>query len=361
MKKLSIILTAVLFASVISFAQNSALVNQTDNQNIATVDQTGTDNSAAVDQFGRNFAQVDQSGGNGNSAVVAQGTSGSYVFNYYQPAYNGDWQNGAFIEQIGSDNAASIIMTGSREYGSIYQEGSSNTGAQAIGTQHSEKSGQHSGIDMSQFGDFNAAAQSTYASFGSAGIKDMTVTQQGSFNTAFQASVGGYGAIMTITQIGNNNNSPAESGNAFDLSATGLTSPLALPWAHKPAGEFTQYANQMFGNSVMYVEGSNNNTAQYQEYTVWSLSGRNNADMTILGDGNDAAQGQLGQYNESSINISGSGNVVLSSQFGDSNVAEIDLLGTSDGNVAGIEQNGNAHNASILQNGAVNTATILQQ
>ena len=34
------------------------------------------------------------------------------------------------------------------------------------------------------------------------------------------------------------------SGNAFDLSATGLTNPITgLSWTHKPAGDFTQYQN----------------------------------------------------------------------------------------------------------------------
>lgn len=319
-------------------------------------------NVATIDQYGSNIAEIEQTGSN-NTGDIEQGSVGTPVTNNKVPTYAGDWKGGAFIDQIGDANNASINMHDGGNNGScIYQFGNNNIGSQDIGTSHSiGTSWDLMGVDLDQIGNNNLASQTTVASFGSAGVKRMFVLQQGNYNVADQLSVGGYQNDQNITQIGNNNNNQDESGNAFDVSATTLANPLSLSWAHKPAGDYTQYANQMRGTSHMYVEGDNNNTYQYQEYTVWSRSGDNDAWMDIYGSENNVVQGQLGYQNSSDIDIVGGGNVVTSSQLGDSNMVDIDLVGGSADCVVGVEQIGNSHDATVFQSGASNFAKIVQQ
>ncbi len=342
MKKLSF-LFAMIFTVTMVMAQNSG--------NIAT-----------IDQFGSNIAEIEQTGSN-NTGDIDQGTLGTPVTNNKVPGYAGDWKGGAFIDQIGDGNNASINMhDGGNNGSSVYQLGNNNEGHQDIGTSHSiATSWDLMGVDLDQLGNNNSATQTTVASFGSAGVKRMFVIQDGNYNVADQLSIGGYVNDQNITQIGDNNNNPTESGNAFDVSATTLANPLSLSWAHKPAGDYTQYANQMRGTSHIYVEGSGNNTAQYQEYTVWSRSGENDAWMDVYGDNNNVVQGQLGFQNSSDIDIDGNGNVVTSSQLGDSNLVDIDLVGGSNNCVVGVEQIGNSHDATVFQSGASNFAKVIQQ
>ncbi|MCJ7696312.1 MAG: hypothetical protein MUO40_12940 [Anaerolineaceae bacterium] len=317
-------------------------------------------NTATVDQYGTNIGIINQTGLD-NDAAIDQGTLATPVTNNKVPGYVGDWIGGAFIDQVGVDNDASINMhNGGNNGSSVYQFGDDNKGYQDIGTSHSiGTSWTLMGVDLDQLGDNNWATQKTVSSFGSAGVKRMFVIQDGDYNIADQLSIGGYTNAQDIVQKGDNNNNPTESGNAFDLSATGLANPLSLPWAHKPAGDYTQYSNQMYGTTHMYVEGNDNNTAQYQEYTVWGLSGRNHAMLDLYGNTNDVAQGQLGEYNSSDFDILGDGNVVTGLQWGDSNIATVYILGNN--NVAAIEQLNDGNNGSINQVGSGNTGLILQQ
>lgn len=360
MKPLFVILTAMLMVSAIVLAQgNTSTIDQTGNQNIATVDQTGSGHTSTVDQFGRNHADVDQYGGNNNTAVVTQGASGSPVNNYYQPHYAGDWINGAFIEQVGSDNTAEIAMSRSSNGASIYQAGDGNEGYQDLGsTYHNTTNWNRMGLDIDQVGDNNYANQKTVASFGVFGIQGMVIEQVGDNNVADQYSKGGAYATMEIYQVGDNNNNPAQSGNSFDLSPTGTADPLNLPWADKPAGDFTQYQNAYKGTAHLSIAGVGNNTAQYQEYTVWSAGGDNDAYMDIAGSTNDAGQGQLGEYNEADMDILGDNNVAAQLQHGDSNSALMNIVGSS--NVSGMEQMGDGHSATTNQTGNNNSARVIQ-
>lgn len=338
MKHLLVVLTIILFASL-SFAQ---------------------DNSSTIEQYGANIGIITQTGSD-NNADIDQGTAASPVTNNKVPAYAGDWKGGAFIDQMGINNDASINMhDGGNNGSSIYQFGDENKGYQDIGTSQTiATSWTLMGVDLDQLGSGNWATQKTIASFGSAGIKEMFVIQDGNENVADQLSIGGYVNNQSITQVGSYNNNPTASANSYDVSSTGLVDPLSLPWAHKPIGDFTQYSNQMRGNTVIDVVGDGNNTFQYQEYSVWSLSGENDAFMDVTGNYNDVAQGQLGEYNSSDIDIIGSSNVVTNSQFGDSNIGTIYVEG--DLNVAGIQQTNNGNDGNVYQVGSGNTGLILQQ
>ena len=360
MKKLLTVAVAMLFVAGFAFGQgNVADIAQDGNSNSAAVAQAGASHEAYIDQFGTNVAEVDQYGGDDNYADIDQGAAGSAISDPGTPSYNGDWIGGAYIEQNGSDNDASITVRRSGAGASIFQEGSRNEAHQDLGsTQHRTTNWNRMGLDIDQIGDDNYADQKTMFSFGMFGIQGMALVQEGDKNTATQLSRGGTYATMEVYQYGSRNNNPSESGNAFDLSAVGFD-PFALPWTEKPSGEFTQYQNGSRGTAHLEIHGNDNNAAQSQEYTVWGVGGDNDACLDITGDLNDAAQGQLGEYNYSDVDVMGSSNVVGTSQLGDDNAADIFLNGSS--NVAGINQVGNSNDADINVFGMNNTATVVQQ
>jgi hypothetical protein len=325
-------------------------------------------NTSTIDQYGSNIGKVVQTGSY-NNADIDQGVAGTPVTNNHVQGYATDWIEGAFINQTGAHNDAWTSMmkaaasgTGSTNGAAIDQIGDYNKAYQDIQTAISRTNNwNRMGLDIDQTGDNNYANQKTVASFGTYGIQGMWIYQEGDYNIADQYMKGG--AYMRdqveIKQVGNNNNNTTMSGNTYDVSATGLGDPLGLPWAYKPAGSFTQYMYQNGGSAIMHVTGNDNNTYQYQEYTVWSLSGQDDAEMYITGNTNDAAQGQLGEYNYSNISVGGDRNIATTGQDGDSNIATISTTG--DDNVAGIKQVDNLNNGAILQVGNNNTATILQQ
>ena len=115
---------------------------------------------------------------------IDQGTVATPVTNNKVPGYVGDWIGGAFIDQIGDDNDASINMhDGGTNGSSIYQFGDDNQGYQDIGTSHSiGTSWSLMGVDLDQLGNNNWATQKTVPSFGSAGVKRMFVIQDGNYN-----------------------------------------------------------------------------------------------------------------------------------------------------------------------------------
>ncbi len=320
----------------------------------------GQDNDAIVEQYGTNIAEIEQIG-DLNEGFIYQGASGSAVTN---SGSNGasDWKLGAFITQEGTDNTAEIDMNTSDNGAKIDQLGDYNWAKQELNVAHSKTTDwDKMGLDVNQDGNNNWANQKTVLAFGTDAGANMIINQVGDHNVADQLSIGGWGQKMQIEQIGHRNNNPLVSGYSYDVSATGLTDPLALPWAHKPAGVFTQYAYENHGETDMYVEGDDNNTHQYQEYGLFSVSGQNDAWMDVVGSRNNIAQGQLGDLNESDIDVNGDDNVVTTSQHGDDNWAKIELLAGSNDNVAGIEQSGDLNTASILQSGVTNFAKVIQQ
>ena len=321
------------------------------------------ENDAEINQYGTNIAEIEQVG-DLNEAIINQGDEGASVTNSGSNG-SGDWKFGSFITQEGTDNTAEVDVNTSKNGTSIDQLGNANWAKQELNANISKTTDwDRMGLDINQEGDNNWANQETRAGFGTYGVQGMMINQDGNYNIADQMSIGGTNQQVEIEQIGNNNNNPDESSNVFDVSATGLANPLALPWVLKPAGDFTQYMFQNKGVAHMYVKGDDNNTYQYQEYVTYGGDegqGQNDATMDVWGSGNNVAQGQLGDLNSSDIDINGDGNVVTTSQLGDSNMATIQLLLGSDNNVAGIEQTGDWNEADILQSGVNNFAKVIQQ
>ncbi|HPG40732.1 MAG TPA: hypothetical protein PLP19_16820 [bacterium] len=339
-------------------------VDQIGNQNIATVDQVGNSHNASVQQYGRNYADVDQNGGNGNKAVVAQGASGAPVNNYYQPGYASDWKEGAYVVQTGNTNDALIDMNSNNGEAGIFQTGDLNQGSQELNsTYHRTNANKgYMAIEIKQIGNENVADQKTLASFGSYGIQKMLVFQEGNLNNANQLSKGGMASEINVKHVGNNNTGAA----SVDVAATGLASPLALSWTGPQAadvtnGVYSQFQDGRYSKAVIDVAGDGNKTTQAQQYTVWSTSGANEATLGIVGNDNASIQGQHGESNDSFINVSGSGNVIATSQAGDNHIADIDLLGSSDTNIAAIQQTGIGQSGTIMVNGVNNFSQIIQQ
>ncbi len=374
MKKLITAVVFMLISTALVAQSNSAVVNQTGDGNTGTVTQTGNTNNATIDQYGTNLAEVNQIG-EYNNANVDQGTDANPVNNVPSTYHT----KGAWIDQIGSNNDASISSvydgsmynSGSGNAGSIFQLGDENIASQMLNSHTSNRpnTSMRVAVEIDQLGVGNIAHQRTRGNFGSYGIQQMWVDQLGNDNFVNQYSNGGMQSTMTVVQEGNNN------GNATsaDVTSTGLTSPLDLPWGTKmhPAnsggidasaianGEFTQYQNGRFSTATIDVLGSDNKTTQAQEFTVWGASGANVATIDIMGDMNAVIQGQMGEYNESYVDIDGSDNVVTTSQEGDYNIADVDIIGMN--NIGAIQQTGDSNSGTIYQNGSSNTATIIQQ
>ena len=305
MKKLCLLVLVMMLAAGMAFAANTS-----------DVEQTGSGNTASVDQYGNNLADVNQDG-NTNTANIDQGASGADVSNNHLPSYPGDWILGAFIDQLGSGNDASITMTKSSNGASIDQDGDGNIASMNIGTTQSKTTNWAlMGLDIDQVGNTNEAYQTTIASFGCYGIQGMPIVQTGGNNYASQWSKGGMASTIEIFQTGNFNSS-------------------------------TQSQDARYSTSHAVIDGDNNITDQDQTYTVWSISGQDDACIDITGDYNNASQYQLGEYNIADIDILGDSNIASTSQMGgDSNYAFIDI--SSNGNTAMIDQDGMSNNAQVL-------------
>lgn len=331
MKKIAVILLALLLTSGMALAQN---------------------NDSEIKQYGTNIGEVFQKG-DGNEGNIYQGSSANPVSN----AATSSWKLGSWIDQIGNDNYANTDVNNSSNGTSIDQLGNDNWAWQQINTFETKTTNwNRMGADIDQNGNDNYGWQKTVYSFGCYGIQGMLIDQDGNDNYAKQFSKGGMAGTMEVIQNGNNNNN--STTNPLDVSCTGQRNPLTLPWAEKPGGAYTQYQNGRYSVAHAKVTGSDNNTAQYQEYTVWSISGDNDAYIDITGNGNDAVQGQLGEYNYSDIDIQGNDNVMANSQWGDSNTATFSIIG--DRNCAGIEQRDNNNTGLVLQNGNDNIGLIKQ-
>jgi len=331
-KRILAVVMALVFAfglTGLALAGNVANITQVGDLNVANTTQTGDLNVANTSQYGRNVGNIDQVGKN-NDATIGQGAPGSPVDNYKQPGYVGDWINGAYIKQDGNSNSASIIERRSSTYAHIYQVGDYNFGSQDIDTYESKANSNfipHRGVQIDQVGDSNEAYQTTVASFGCYGIQDMQIFQQGDSNYANQYSKGGMASVMEIFQTG-------------DLNIS------------------FQYQDGRFSRAHASMIGDNNYTDQYQEYTVWSISGQNKADIDIVGSNNIATQYQKGEYNEAHIYQNGDFNSVSQTQTGDGNYASASQFGNN--NSITQTQTGNGHSSTVTQTGNWNVAVVTQ-
>jgi hypothetical protein len=282
---------------------NTSTVYQKGDGSQATVTQVGDLNNSTVDQYGKNQAEVSQTGTD-NDSDVDMGKSGFPQNNFDTDGPTGHhW--GAFVTQDGEENSAKVEMYGSNGTATTYQEGDRNIAEQLIKTGSSGAIvGGRPGLDINQVGDDNEAYQETDPSFGTYGIQDMTILQTGNENFADQYSKGGMQGKMEVIQDGNYNNS-------------------------------TQYQDGNKAIAKADIVGDGNTTDQYQEYTVWG-GGDNEANIIILGDDNNATQSQIGEANLSDITQTGNLNIASSTQTGD------------------------YHTSTITQFGGENTATVQQ-
>jgi hypothetical protein len=335
--KRAVVLIISLALVGLAFATNTSTLNQQGPKNTGTISQMGDDHEAYVDQYGTHYADVKQYGGDNNYADVDQGSAATPTSDAGYPSYAGDWIGGAYVEQDGNNNIAQIDDNKSSNGALIYQDGDNNEAYQILGsTQHKTTSWARMGVHINQVGSDNWAKQETISSYGCYGVQGMMIDQQGDGNYAHQYNVGGMQSDVIVKQIGSNND------YTVDVSATGID-PLGMTYAHKPAGNFIQYSHGRYCTQDIDIQGSSNHTAQYQEYTSWSVSGHNYEEIDIIGSNNNAAQGQIGEFNWSHITQTTDSNVAATSQTGagtaewDGNNATI-TQGGGDGNVGSIIQ-----------------------
>ncbi len=355
MKKISLVF-AMVFAAGMVMAQNTSLVEQVGNLNGATVSQTGTLNDATAKQIGNsdvalvkqigtsNIGVSDQINGNSNNSTVDQdGTSNEayltqgMVPNYYAAPYNISssvpaFENVGSIKQIGSNNYSEFVQVGTKNSGSVSQNGNGNIGYAYQGW-----------------------------AFGFWGETPTTAALSSTNSTA------------TISQIHNNND-----GNIWQYGGD------------NNKANMTQDGNS---NLARISQGFIYADAAYNfRYPVYNTK-NNTATITQSGDGNAAKLFQLGDANSFTLTQSGGGNKVgiaaggllearngYFEQDGDGNTfvgaqangATLDNTSRQTGNdnyinlsqgtgdVAKIIQDGSLNDAILTQGGGGQTATILQ-
>ena len=301
--------------------------------NTSNVNQSGVNNAADVTQTGANYSEVDQTGDD-HAATIDQ------VGNSYRP-YPGSWlYMGADVDQYGGDgNEAHISASNGPHEARIDQNGNSNLATQGLGaTAHYTNNPSRLGLHIKQAGDGNEAHQATSPSFGCHGVQGMLIDQLGNSNFADQYSKGGMASVIEIFHDGDGNSS------------------TQVQWAR-------------FSDAHVDIDGDGNTTVQDQTYTVWSISGDDDALIDIVGDGNSASQYQLGEYNLADIDIDGDLNVGTTSTTGDSNDAIVDIDANSNGftisqtggnlNYALINIDSNGNTAMINQNGMSNNTQVV--
>jgi len=99
-------------------------------------------------------------------------------------------------------------------------------------------------------------------------------------------------------------------------------------------GYFPYYMQVQYGNwneAYVEVDGNNNNTCQWQggPEEWWTTGDHNYAEISIVGEENNAKQVQVGDENYACIDVSGDGNTVCQYQEGYDNSASTIIVGNS--------------------------------
>lgn len=394
MKKLLVIIVAVIFSAGLVVAQNTSTTEQTGNSNTATTTQTGNNDAeivqigdfqeATVTQGGDNLSGVYQlNNGYKNEGTITQTGSGNEAW-INQGMTNGYWADYKTVDA--KWNKSSITQTGNSNYGSLEQYGGSScsNGNEAYLTQNgnsntaygyqgwayggwgetyttSHLKSYNSTINISQVNNNNYAATWQYggnrneASISQDGNNNLAQISQGFiysdypytfshpvYNTTdnkaeiTQSGDNNFGKVM---QLGNNNSLKLSQGNGssvgYDASATGL---------------------EASRNAYFQQDGNNNQFAGVNKSgNSISFSGSVDAEQVNGAELDAVSEGISGYYGSFQ---KGDGNTIGLRQYNDK--ALIQQLGNS--NTAVLWQQGvDVHNATILQNGDSNTATVLQQ
>lgn len=322
MKKLVIIICAVLVPFGIAFAQsNIADVNQEGGNQNANVTQTGSLNNADVNQFTDNF-------GPQTSDVIQTGAGNTVEVSQSQTGGGDNFLNSAFIQQIGDGN-----------YGKQVQVAPGSN------------SGQH--LIAYQTGDDNIAEQSILGGY----TESFSVQQVGNENQAYQTALGGRHNHGEILQTGNENlaTQTVDGSNNGYMAAEVLIQQAGNN--NTATQDFYGYGWSHMNNGQIYQTGDENIATQL-------ASGRS-LDLQITQEGNlnEAFQDANGNnfdlgYGELIINQSGEDNFATQTVIGDGNQGYINQFGEN--NNAFMNQTGDMNWAQITQTGNGNTATVTQ-
>jgi Curlin associated repeat len=363
MKKLFVILVAVIFSAGFVFAQNTETTTQTGNNNDADIIQTGSNQDADVSQTGNtNKTDINQFNDNGivaTAKVTQTGSNNDSKIDMDQLGYSTNTPSSAIIEQIGNWNV-SYQRTYSPGYSSgvdVYgiQTGNNNDLYQRILGGYTDR------FDAFQTGNNNDATQRMTGGTNSKGL----ITQDGNNNTAYQDLSGannGYylapsGGPITVDQNGSWNTADQ------DFVSTG-------GWTNGNSGFVTQTGNSNYARQDVTgwavdvqseVIGNNNDTRQY----VGSLG--DESFILAIGDRNIVKTDQQGDYNYSDIKLNSAGigkandNKVDVKQVGDYNHFELGIVRGDiggDNNNVDIDHDGNGHFNRVKIDGSNNKIKI---
>jgi len=337
MKKLLTLAFAFVFMTGVAFAQsNDASVDQSGDDNDATIEQIGSQNQADLIQ--RNFgssghtADIFQDGSQNTADVLSQGGVGTNVVD---------------LDQLGSDNEATIAQLWGQNTAEVLQDGSGNV----VNLQH--RGSFQSFADVMQVGDRNSAVILDVGQTGSNPNtdNDAIVSQTGDDNTVLieQGVFGGASeSVADFTQQGAGNYFETKQVRSFNNSVTGTQ-----------VGDNNYYRASLRGSDntvTMDMIGDANRGSWSIGSLGWPHEPEGNT-LTIDVDGDDNySTGSIkGDYNTVDIAQFGSGNRIGSSWFTTDGVV---IEGNH--NTATIAQMGNSDHASTMQMGDGNTATITQ-
>ncbi|HKJ32229.1 MAG TPA: hypothetical protein VKA34_10400 [Balneolales bacterium] len=343
MKRIALSIFVLMLSVSFAMAQskdNTATVNQTNNNNTATINQTGATLNTNVVQNGNNgTANITQLAESGNvieqNALINQ-VSGKGNFADIKQTQSGTGTTPtpdlAKIVQQGNTNIAKISqiapLYSSGQTSKAFQYGNGNVSYQAIERGHTINQ-QY----VNQNGNSNYAKQTTY----SGSYQDFSIMQNGKYNDARQ-SITGENIHAYITQDPGNNNiakqtltggSDKEQNpyNTATIKQAGNWNQAYQTLAFGPYGDsFIQsgYAKILQNGNNNYalqtMDGGINNSAiinqtdNFNTAKQWQVGDNNNAKIIQTGSNNEAYQHQNG--NETGIVIqNGNSNVVYMNQY----------------------------------------------
>ena len=350
MKRIALSIFVLMLSVSFAMAQskdNTATVNQTNDNNTANINQTGATLNTNVVQNGNNGtanitqlsasnnvieqnALINQISGKGNFADIKQTQSGTGT----TPT-----PDLAKIVQQGNTNIAKISqiapLYSSGQTSKAFQYGNGNKSYQTIESGYTINQ-QY----VNQNGISNYAKQTTY----SGGHQDASIMQNGIDNDARQ-SITGTNIHAYITQDPGNNNTAKQTFTGGSLSEPYNTGIIAQAGNGNKA-----YQTLEFG---LYGDGSNFTQPGYAKivqngdgnYALQTMDGglNNSAIINQTDNNNTAKQWQVGDNNNAKIIQTGSNNEAYQHQYGHA-------LGT------GLHQSG-----IIVQNGNSNVVYMTQQ
>ena len=331
-------------------------------------------NDSTIDQIGLgNFADVDQTGGNGGTSLIEQ-TGDNDLASVLQSDGGGSGTNNAIIRQLEGSNVQEANITqnngtsGAENFATIVQDSIqggnlANINQDGAGNQAVALQGPGASDDLVFPTFFGTIVRPTTP--GDITNSESSINQLGNGNTASTAQVvgsnGGDNNLAGITQTGDDN-------SAAILQGTGTGSTIFGP-------ALSANDNDNIANILQDGIGNDSSIAQGGEsgFASNTQTGNDNSSVIVQSGGtpffgNSAVVSQTGNDNESEVFQTSSngdlpivpdGTTASVTQNGDDNFSTISQKPLG-GHLATVLQTGNGGFSLIEQDGLLNTATLTQ-